>query len=129
MTPYNRIFELKRDGLNNSEIALKAEVSRKTVITTLQLAEKLGFTWSPDTLSDTDIHRMLHPKRTAQAEAFSIEKALYLTNIPSISDSAVWKLYADDTRNDGAVPYSKSHFQNKLNEARSSKRDRRCEIC
>lgn len=64
MTPYNRIFQLHAEGKNNSEIVrIIGDVSRKTVITALQLADELKFVYSSEkAMSDTEIHRALHPK-------------------------------------------------------------------
>lgn len=64
MTPYNQILQLHNDGKNNAEIVrLIGNVSRKTVITVLQLAEKYSFVYPPSKpMTDTEIHRFLHPK-------------------------------------------------------------------
>ena len=63
MTPYNQIFQMHAEGANNSEIERTLGlVTRKTIITTLKLADKQGFVYQPDEKSDTEIHRILHRK-------------------------------------------------------------------
>lgn len=70
MIPYNEIFRFHIKGKNNTEIArIIGRVSRKTVITALQLADKMGFVYSPENvMSDIDIHRILHPKKVTLSE-------------------------------------------------------------
>ena len=66
MTPYNGILQLHTEGKNNTEIVrLVGDVSRKTVITVLKLAEEYEFAYPPEkTMTDLEIHRLLHPKKS-----------------------------------------------------------------
>lgn len=120
MTPYNRIFQLHAEGKNNSEIVrIIGDVSRKTVITALQLADELKFVYSSEkAMSDTEIHRALHPKKNNANRVPNMEKAIFMIGLPEMSIAKVWAVYCDDCKNKGVSPYSKAQFQNLVNDAK-----------
>lgn len=120
MTPYNKILQLHTAGRNNTEIVrLIGDVSRKTVITVLKLAEEFGFVYPPDNeLSDLDIHRILHPKKNNAERMPNMAKTMFMIGLPGMSIAKVWNLYCGDCREQGITPYSKAQFQNLVNDAK-----------
>ena len=120
MTPYNRIFQLHAEGKNNSEIVrIIGDVSRKTVITALQLADELKFVYSSEkAMSDTEIHRALHPKKNNANRVPNMEKVIFMIGLPEMSIAKAWAVYCDDCKNKGVSPYSKAQFQNLVNDAK-----------
>ena len=109
MTPYNDIFRLKQQGMNNSQIEhALGTVSRKTIITALKLAEEKGFVFNSDTvMSDTEIHRILHRKKDQNQRAFDIERVMFELSLPNNTIASVWNRY----KKGNEAGYSKSMFQ------------------
>lgn len=120
MTPYNKILQLHTEGKNNTEIVrLIGNVSRKTVITVIKLADEIGFIYPPaKTMSDIDIHRMLHPKKNNAERVPDMGKTLFMIGLPGMSIAKVWNLYCCDCKDKGVSPYSKSQFQNLVDDAK-----------
>ena len=116
MTPYNQIFQLHAKGLNNSEIERTiGNVTRKTVITVLTLAEKYGFQYPPpQPMSDVEIHRMLHPKKDRADRMPDMAQVMFEISLPGQSIASVWKAYSKN--NPGG--YSKTKFQTLVRECR-----------
>lgn len=120
MTPYNRILELHSQGMNNSEIVRTiGSVTRKTVITVLKLVEASGFIYPPDNaMSDIEIHRILHPKKSNAKRVPNMEKTMFMIGLPGMSIAKVWTIYSADCKNQDVTPYSKAQFQNLVNNAK-----------
>lgn len=120
MTPYNKILQLHTEGKNNMEIVrLIGDVSRKTVITVLKLVEASGFIYPPDNaMSDLEIHRTLHPKKSNAKRVPNMEKTMFMIGLPGMSIAKVWAIYCDDCKDQGVTPYSKAQFQNLVNDAK-----------
>ena len=120
MTPYNDIFVLHQTGLNHSQIERKlGTVTRKTIISVLQLAEKYSFRYNPeDGLSDTDIHRILHPKKNKKDRMPNLDVCFYRLGLPDQSIAGLRSLYAEECARRGVTPYSRSMFQNIIAEER-----------
>lgn len=120
MTPYNRILELHNQGLNNSEIERQiGTVTRKTVITVLQLAEKMSLSYPSDSpMTDTDIHRFLHPKKDKNQRMLNMDDVMFLLTLPNQSIAKIWQTYSEECEQVSAKPYSKSMFQYAVAEAR-----------
>ena len=121
MTPYNRIFQLHADGLNNSEIERTiGTVTRKTVITVLKLADQYGYKYPPPKpMTDTEIHRILHPKKDRIDRMPDSESIVYELSLPGLSIASLWKQYSSRLSKKGIVPYSKAMFQNIVNAAKN----------
>lgn len=114
MTPYNQILMLHLHGLNNSEIARKTACSRGTVIDVIKRAKRAGFSFlEGETLSDVEIHRMLHPPIRKQAvyKAPDMGPVIFLTGMPKQSIAKIWKAYAKECIDENKKAYSKSAFQ------------------
>ena len=120
MTPYNDIFALHQNGLNHSQIERElGTVTRKTIISALQLAEKYSFHYNPeDGLSDTDIHRILHPKKNRIDKMPNLDVCFYRLGLPGQSIAGLRSLYAEECALRGVTPYSRSMFQNIIAEER-----------
>ncbi len=113
MTPYNQIFQMHAEGANNSEIERTLGlVTRKTIITTLKLADKQGFVYQPDEKSDTEIHRILHPKKDKSQREPNIEQIMFRLGLPEQSIAKVWKDYIAEN----PKGYGKSSFQTIIRE-------------
>lgn len=120
MTPYNRILQLHMEGKNDTEIVrFVGNVSRKTVITILKLAEEFGFVYPPETeMSDLEIHRILHPKKSNAERTPNLEKTKFMISLPRMSIAKVWALYCDDCSEKWVTPYCKAQFQYLVNNAK-----------
>lgn len=78
MTPYNDILKLNSEGMSTRAIERTIGVSRKTVITVLHLAELYDLTYPLDTpMTDTQIHRLLHPKKESARLRPNIEAVIF----------------------------------------------------
>ena len=121
MTPYNKIFQLHNAGKNNTEIVrLVDNVSRKTVITALQLAAEFNLTYPPDTpMTDEEIHRYLHPKKKNANRVPNLEESLFVLTIPGMTVLNAWKKYCDDCEQNNIKPYSRAQYQNIINDAKA----------
>lgn len=121
MTPYNRILQLHTEGKNNTEIVrLVGDVSRKTVITVLKLAEEYEFTYPPEKMmTDLEIHRLLHPKKRNVDRVPNMEKVMFTISLPGASIAKAWEIYCAECKEKGIAPYSKAQFQNLVNDAKA----------
>lgn len=116
MTPYNQIFQMHAEGANNSEIErCLGTVTRKTIITALKLADEMGFAYQPDEKSDTEIHRILHPKKDKAQREPNIERSMFLLSLPNQSIAKVWTGYIAEN----SKGYGKSSFQTIIRENKS----------
>ena len=113
MTPYNQIFQLHKDGMNNSQITSQlGNVTRKTVITALKLAEQNNFTYPPqEPLTDTEIHRILHPKQGRTERMPDFDSVWFQLSLPGQSIAKIWAQYVEECKRNGIKPYSKTVFQ------------------
>lgn len=120
MTPYNDIFALDQNGLNHSQIERElGTVTRKTIISVLQLAEKYSFHYNPEAgLSDTDIHRILHPKKSRKNRMPNLDICFYRLGLPGQNIAGLRSLYIEECAQRGVIPYSRSMFQNIIAEER-----------
>lgn len=111
MTPYNQILKLHMEGCNNSQIAEIAGCSRKTVITVMQLVDQYGMQYPfPAPLSDLEIHRLLHPKKTRNKP--DMGSMLYELQVSGHSINHIWMRYCEQCEENNETPYSKAQFQN-----------------
>lgn len=111
MTPYNEILKLHMEGCNNSKIAEITGCSRKTVITVMQLVDQYGMKYPfPAPLSDLEIHRFLHPKKTRNKPDMGC--ILYELQVSGHSINQIWMRYCEQCKKNNEAPYSKAQFQN-----------------
>jgi|GEM_PF-1663337 len=67
MTNYREVLRLQTLGLNHSQIAASAELSRPTVIKILRLARAKGLDWrAVEELSDRELGERLYPKEASE---------------------------------------------------------------
>ena len=119
MTPYNKILTLHHEGCSNSEISRQAGVTRKTVIDVLKRVEIYSLTYPSESLiSDTEIHRFLHPKKEKEKRMPNIDETMFCLRLPEQSIAKLWKFYSDECLRKGLKPYSKSMYQNIIAEQR-----------
>ena len=69
-------------------------------------------------MSDTEIHRALHPKKNNANRVPNMEKVIFMIGLPEMSIAKAWAVYCDDCKNKGVSPYSKAQFQNLVNDAK-----------
>lgn len=120
MTPYNEILKLNSEGVSNSEIERRTGVTRKTVRDLLNRAELYDVTYPVEPpMTDTEIHRRLHPKETDTKPRPDMEAVLFELSIPDIQIKDAWADYAAECKNNGKKCYSLSMFQNYVIEART----------
>ena len=119
MTPYNKILTLHHEGCSNSEISRQTGITRKTVIDVLKRVEIYSLTYPPESLmSDTEIHRFLHPKKEKEKRMPNIDETMFCLRLPEQSIAKLWKFYSDECLRKGLKPYSKSMYQNIIAEQR-----------
>lgn len=114
MTPYNDILSLHSKGINNSAIERElCNVTRKTIISTLQLADLYNLQYPFEhPLTDLEIHRILHPKKSREQRKPDMDEVMFQLFLPGHNINQLWNKYRIDAENAGIKPYSKSQFQN-----------------
>ena len=119
MTPYGQILKLHYCGLNNSAIARAVYATRKTVIDVIKRADEHGLGYeAAKQMSDTEIHRMLHPKAGKKERMPDLDDCFYRLALPDQSIAGLRSLYAEECTRRGVTPYSRSMFQNIIAEER-----------
>ena len=119
MTPYGQILKLHYCGLNNSAIAKAANVARNTVIDVIKRADGRGLGYEAAMqMSDTEIHRMLHPKAGKVERMPDLDACFYRLGLPGQSIAGLRSLYALECARRRVTPYSRSMFQNIIAEER-----------
>ena len=119
MTPYGQILKLHYCGLNNSAIAKAANVARNTVIDVIKRADERGLVHEAAMqMSDTEIHRMLHPKAGKVERMPDLDACFYRLGLPGQSIAGLRSLYALECARRRVTPYSRSMFQNIIAEER-----------
>lgn len=120
MTPYGRILKLHKEGLNNSAIAIAVDAARKTVIDAIKRADECNLDYNKaQHMSDTEIHRLLHPKKGKMERMPDLDACFYRLALPGQSISALRSLYVEECVRKGIVPYSRAMFQNIIAEERN----------
>lgn len=69
-------------------------------------------------MSDIEIHRILHPKKSNAKRVPNMEKTMFMIGLPGMSIAKVWTIYSADCKNQDVTPYSKAQFQNLVNNAK-----------
>ena len=121
MTNYREALRLDALGLNHSEIAASAGISRPTVNKVLKAAATQGITWQTATkLSDKELASQLFP----QGE--DVGKAQYKTpdfewihreiQKDGVTFLLLWYEYADQCRQSGETPYQETQFRKHYND-------------
>ena len=114
MTNYREILRLKSLGLNHTQIAESAAISRPTVITVLQRAAETGLTYqSAAELSDRELTKMLFP---SEANKISYKMPDYEYVHKEMQKSGVtlqllWFEYCDKCRETNKIPYQLTQFK------------------
>jgi len=114
MTNYREILRLRSLGLNNSQIAQSAAISRPTVIAAVQRATALELDWrAAESLSDRELAARLFPSgddkpgyKMPDYEAVHKELAK-----PGVTQQLLWFEYCDKCRATGEIPYQLTQFK------------------
>lgn len=114
MTNYREILRLRSLGLNNSQIAKSAGISRPTVIATVQRATALELDWqAAESLSDAELAlRLFSP-----GEGKLGYKMPYYNYVhrelakPGVTQQLLWYEYCDQCQQTGEIPYQLTQFK------------------
>ena len=114
MTDYRELLRLRSLGLNHSQIALSAGVSRQTVITTLARAIATGMDWqTAESLNDKEIAAKLFPQSETK-QVFKMPDYDYVhreMSKPGVTLQLLWFEYCDKCRTEGDTPYQLTQFK------------------
>ena len=114
MTKYREILRLRSLGLNNSQIAQSAGISRPTVIATVQRADAVGLSWyGAEGLSDKEIKAKVFPDDGAKLtyKKPDFEQIYRELQKPGVTQQLLWIEYCDKCREQGELPYQISQFK------------------
>jgi len=115
MTNYREILRLDSLGLNHSEIAAGALISRPTVNKVLQAAAAQGVTWQTATeLSDKELASRLFPKSDGDKPLFKMPDFVYVhreLQKDGVTLQLLWYEYADKCSECGEIPYKLTQFK------------------
>lgn len=114
MTNYREILRLRSLGLNNSQIAKSAGISRPTVITTVQRADAQGVDWqTAEPLSDKELAARLFPQGAGNT-GYKMPDYEYIhreMSKPGVTQQLLWFAYCDRCRAAGEIPYQLTQFK------------------
>ena len=114
MTNYREILRLRSLGLNNSQIALSAGISRPTVIATVQRATAQGLDWqTAEPLSDKELAERLFPQGEGKP-SYKMPDYEYIhreMSKPGVTQQLLWFEYCDRCRAAGEIPYQLTQFK------------------
>ena len=98
---------------------MAANVARNTVIDVIKRADERGLGYEAAMqMSDTEIHRMLHPKAGKVERMPDLDACFYRLGLPGQSIAGLRSLYALECARRRVTPYSRSMFQNIIAEER-----------
>jgi len=114
MTNYREILRLKSLGLNHSQIAESAAISRPTVIAVLQRAAETGLTYQRATeLNDKELTNMLLGSGDVKI-SYKMPDYEYVHKEmlkSGVTLQLLWFEYCDKCRQDGEIPYQLTQFK------------------
>ena len=115
MTNYREILRLRSLGLNNSQIAQSAAISRPTVIVAVQRATVLGLDWhAAESLSDKELAAKLFPEGSAKPgykmpDYEQVHRELARPGV--VTQELLWMEYSEKCRVTGEIPYQLTQFK------------------
>ena len=114
MTNYREVLRLASLGLNRSQIADSMDVSRTTVIRTLQRAAALEMDWTAaESLSDKELSAKLFPQGDGKP-IYKMPDYDYVhreMSKPGVTQQLLWFEYCDQCRAAGEIPYQLTQFK------------------
>lgn len=114
MTNYREIMRLRSLGLNNSQIAISAGISRPTVIATVQRAAAQGMDWqTAEALTDKELAERLFPNGEDKP-SYKMPDYEYIhreMSKPGVTQQLLWFEYCDRCRDTGEIPYQLTQFK------------------
>ena len=114
MTDYREILRLRSLGLNHSQIAESALITRPTVIKVLQKALAAELDWATiETLSDKELADKLFPPSGSQVcyKTPDYEYVQREMSKPGMTQQLLWFEYCDKCRDAGDIPYGLTQFK------------------
>jgi len=114
MTNHREILRLRGLGLNNSQIAQSAAISRPTVITTVQRATALGVDWrAAESLTDQELAEKLFPPGSGKPgyKMPDYEQIHRELARPGVTQELLWMEYCEKCRTAGEIPYQLTQFK------------------
>jgi transposase len=114
MTNYREILRLTSLGINHKQIAESMDISRQTVVTTLQRAAVAELDWqAAQSLSDRELAAQLFPQG-ANKPAYKMPDYDYVHKElakPGVTQQLLWFEYCDKCRAAGEIPYGLTQFK------------------
>jgi transposase len=114
MTNYREILRLRSLGLNNSQIAQSAAISRPTVIAVVQRATVLGLDWhATESLRDKELAEKLFPDGSGRLgyKMPDYEQVHRELARPGVTQELLWMEYCEKCRATGEIPYQLTQFK------------------
>ena len=114
MTNYREILRLRSLGINHTKIAEGMEISRQTVVTTLQRAAAQGLSWQmAETMSDRELASRLFSAGEGKPN-YRLPDYEYVHRElakPGMTQQLLWFEYCDQCRGSGDIPYQLTQFK------------------
>jgi transposase len=114
MTNHREILRLRSLGLNNSQIAQSAAISRPTVIATVQRATTLGLDWrAAESMTDKELAEKLFPPGSDKPgyKMPDYEQVHRELARPGVTQELLWMEYSEKCRAAGEIPYQLTQFK------------------
>jgi len=114
MTNHREILRLMSLGLNNSQIAQSAALSRPTVIATVQRAAALGLDWrAAESMTDKELAAKLFPDGSTKPgyKMPDYEQVHRELARPGVTQELLWMEYCEKCRATGEIPYQLTQFK------------------
>lgn len=115
MTNYREVLRLDSLGYKHRQIADSLEITRPTVIKTLQRAKQKELTYSvASTMSDRDVAQKLYPQGEGGKPLYKLPDCEYVhreLQKPGVTIMLLWQEYADTCRQNGELPYQETQFR------------------
>ncbi len=114
MTNYRELLRLKSLGLNHSQIAQSAGVSRPTIIAAMRRADAIGLSWQDAAkMTDRELAAKLFPDDGAKPayKKPDFEQMYRELQKSGVTQQLLWIEYCDKCREQGELPYQISQFK------------------
>ena len=114
MTKYREILRLTAMGFSQRSIIQSVGTSQKTVVKVQRCARELNLSWPlPDTLNDSDLGKMMFPKKPIQSSVRRMPDLEYIREElqkSGVNKKLLWTEYLKECRLSGDDPLMYSQF-------------------
>ena len=114
MTKYREILRLTAMGFSQRSIIQSVGTSQKTVVKVQRRARELNLSWPlPDTLNDSDLGKMMFPKKPIQSSVRKMPDLEYIREElqkSGVNKKLLWTEYLKECRLSGDDPLMYSQF-------------------